>query len=111
MINPFVYFTPIDWAVTIFAVVMLTLLIILWFLSVWKRKKHVYDAFGYVWRINSLANIQTKLNRLFLLPTISVVRNESLYAGHNIRYWSFDFMWLRKIYVLEVEQLNKKKYE
>ncbi|MBR3794390.1 MAG: hypothetical protein IKK27_10760 [Alistipes sp.] len=47
---PFIYFTPIDWAVTIFAVVMLTLLIILWFLSVWKRKKHVYDAFGYVWR-------------------------------------------------------------
>lgn len=109
MINPFIYYTSIDWAATIFAIAMLGVLIILWFLSL--RKKHIFDAFGYVWRINSLANIQTKLNRLFLLPTISVVRNESLYAGHNIRYWSFDFMWLRKIYVLEVEQLNKKKYE
>lgn len=104
MINPFIYYTSIDWAATIFAIAMLGLLIILWFLFL--RKKHIFDAFGYVWRVNSL-DVQTKLNRLFLLPTISVVRHESIYAVYNVRYWSFDFMWLRWIYVIEVEQLKK----
>lgn len=105
MINPFIYYTSIDWAATIFAIAMLGLLIILWFLSL--RKKHIYDVFGYVWRINSLTNIHTKLNRLFLLPTISVVRQNSVFAGHSVRYWSFDFIWLRWIYLIEVEQLKK----
>lgn len=104
MINPFIYYTSIDWAATIFAIAMLGLLIILWFLSL--RKKHIYDAFGYVWRVNSL-DVQTKLNRLFLLPTISVVRQNSVFAGRSVRYWSFDFIWLRWIYLIEVEQLKK----
>lgn len=104
MINPFIYYTSIDWAATTFAIAMLGLLIILWFLSL--RKKHIFDAFGYVWRINSL-DVQTKLNRLFLLPTISVVRQNSVFAGHSVRYWSFDFIWLRWIYLIEVEQLKK----
>lgn len=107
MINPTIYFTPIDWGAMFVATIMLTLLIVLCLLSIWEKKKHVYDAFGYIWRINNIANIRTKLNRVFLLPTISVVRNDSLYAGHNVHYWSFDFMWLRWIYVLEVEQLKK----
>lgn len=111
MISPFIYFTPIDWAATIIVAIVLVSILILWFTSQSRGDKRIFDAFGYMWRINSLANIRTKLNRVFLLPTISVVRSESIYAGHNVRYWSFDFMWLRWIYILEVEQLNKKKDE
>lgn len=111
MINPFIYFTPIDWAATIIVAIVLVSILILWLTSQRRGDKRIFDAFGYVWRINSIANIRNRLNRVYILPTISVVRSESVYACHAIRYWSFDFIWLRRIYILEVEQLNKKRYE
>lgn len=64
----------------------------------------LYNAFGYLWRFNAVSTESKR--RWYLLPTISVYMEETTYAGHDIRYWAFDLLWLKLILTIEVEQLH-----
>lgn len=72
----------------------------------------IYNAFGYLWRFNLEGDLSS-LPRWILLPTISVFSQQIEKAGHDIMYWNIDFMWLKTVVTLEIEQLNlgKKEYD
>ena len=67
----------------------------------------IIDAFGYMWRFNTVGTIP-RLNRWVVIPTFSILCEQTTFQNHDVCYWSFDIMWLRGILSIEVEQLNKK---
>lgn len=69
--------------------------------------KTIFDAFGYLWKFGASRHKAT-LPRWILLPTISVFCEQTTFADHDIRYWNIDFIWLKDILTIEVEQLDMK---
>ena len=69
---------------------------------------NIYNAFGHLWRFE-LSGREGILPRWILIPTISVYCQHIVKAGFNIFYYSLDFMWLRSVATLEVEQLELNK--
>ena len=67
----------------------------------------IYNAFGHLWRFD-LSGQEGVLPRWILLPTISVYCQHIIKDGFNINYWNFDFIWLRSIMTIEIEQLELK---
>lgn len=68
---------------------------------------YIYEVFGHLWKFN-LSGERKVLHRWIILPTVSVYCLNYIKCGFNMRYWNIDFMWLRSIATLEIEQLKLK---
>lgn len=62
---------------------------------------YIYEVFGHLWKFY-LSGQRRALHRWIILPTISVFTQAYIKNG----FWSIDFMWLRSIATLEIEQLK-----
>lgn len=69
---------------------------------------NIYNAFGHLWRFE-LSGREGVLPRWILIPTISVYCQHIVKEWFNIFYYNLDFMWLRSVATLEVEQLELNK--
>lgn len=100
-----IYLTNAGEIAIVSIVAMAILLLILWASD--PESVRLFDAFGYIWRFNRGGSIQNLMGRWIIIPTISIIKTTTVDNGHEIAYWSFDFMWLRKIFYFEVERIDK----
>ena len=49
----------------------------------------------------------SKLPKTYILPTISFINHPTEYAGHKANYILIDAVWLKWMYVIEVDILRK----